>query len=1045
MKYTIATFLLTFGFCFSLFAQDEIFKPTIISNAVYFDVSLPLRDVTVIQPGLRDHGWKDGVVKNKLNMPEHRNLPLPEATEADFQNVQYRQGNRESELLVSVNGVGNENGVLPPDTQGDVGINHYMQMVNMSFAIWDKTGTMVYGPADNSTLWSGFPGPWSGSNDGDPVVLYDEAADRWVASQFALPNYPYGPFYELIAVSQTGDPTGSWYRYAFTFTNMPDYPKLGVWHDAYYLSVNSFTAGSLNWGGTGVAALERDKMLAGDPTASMVFFTTPASGNPSSFLPADCDGTPAPADSPGLFGYVRDGSPDKLEFYALDVDWTTPANSTFGLLVTLPTVPFSSNISGVAQNGTSTTLQAISDRLMYRLQYRNFGTYQTMVTNHTVNVSGHAGVRWYELRNTGSGWQIYQQGTYSPDATSRWMGSVAMNSFGDIALGYSASSASLFPSIRVTGRRAGDPLGEMTFAELDIVAGGGSQTSSYRRWGDYSMMSVDPSNNSIFWYTQEYYTSTSNQGWKTRVGSFTFGIPLIAEASASPDTICAGESTQLSVDVTGGAFNLQYEWSSSPEGFTANVSNPLVSPEVTTTYTITVTNNGNTATSSVTVVVNPSPSVNAFDDLAVCAGNSVSLAAEAAGHSTVLWTSRGDGTFTDASLLATEYLPGNIDLETGSVVLVINVQSGVDCGNASDSLVLVINKAPTVNAGLSVVSCNGAPVQLSGVATDFSSIAWISTGDGSFSDPGIANPLYTPGNADILAGSVDLFFTAYGNTSCPNVADTTDISIVPAVILSAGADLAACAGESITLDAIAQNFSAIQWQTSGDGQFADPLVPGAIYEPGALEIINGQALLDVTAYGLGGCPDVTDQLAVTINPLPVVAAGNDTTICKTSGILVSGNALNAGSWLWTSSGNGTFENAQELATWYLPGTQDTIQGAVTLSLTATSPFGCNDETALKTVQFSQCLGVESQNQPSVKILPNPTNGKFSVEISGIPLNLSCKLFVTDSKGELVIEKQFSSSEQLFKTMLDLTNRPKGIYMLKLSAASVSTTVKIILQ
>ena len=195
MKYTTATLLLTLGFCFSLFAQDEIIKPAIISNAVYFDVSPPLRDVTVIEPALRDHGWKDGVVKNKLNMPEHRNLPLPGATEEDFQQVQQRQGSRASELLVSVNGVGNENGVLPPDTQGDVGLNHYMQMVNMSFAIWDKTGTMVYGPADNKTLWSGFPGPWSNSNDGDQVVLYDETADRWVASQFALPNYPYGPFY----------------------------------------------------------------------------------------------------------------------------------------------------------------------------------------------------------------------------------------------------------------------------------------------------------------------------------------------------------------------------------------------------------------------------------------------------------------------------------------------------------------------------------------------------------------------------------------------------------------------------------------------------------------------------------------------------------------------------------------------------------------------------------------------------------------------------------------------------------------------------------
>ena len=248
-------------------------------------------------------------------------------------------------------GIGNRNGAVPPDTNGDVGPNHYVQWVNLSFQIWDKSGNSLYGPASGNTLWSGFGGPCQTTNDGDPIVLYDPLADRWLMSQFALPNYPNGPFYQCIAISQTPDPTGAWYRYAFqvSATKMNDYPKFGVWPDGYYMSVNQFGAGSGQpWAGAGVFAFDRAKMLAGQP-ASFVYFDL-YGVNPSygGLLPADLDGpTPPPLGSPNYFAAVDDnaaGFPtDVFHIWKFHVDWSNTANSTLTGPTDLTTAAFDWN------------------------------------------------------------------------------------------------------------------------------------------------------------------------------------------------------------------------------------------------------------------------------------------------------------------------------------------------------------------------------------------------------------------------------------------------------------------------------------------------------------------------------------------------------------------------------------------------------------------------------------------------------------------------------------------------------------------------------
>ena len=328
---------------------------------------------------------------------------------------------------------------------------------------------------------------------------------------------------------------------------MNDYPKFGVWPDGYYMTTNQFTNASLygDWAGAGVAVFERDKMLSGQ-AARRVYFDL-YSVNPSfgGMLPSDLDGvTPPPADAPNYFAEVDDstwiGPTDALRLWNFHVDWTNTASSTFGLSgqpnTVLTTVAPFNLLPCVASNpptpncipqpqvaGITYKVDSLGDRLMHRLAYRNFGDHAALVLNHTVDAgSGRAGIRWYEVRDPGGSPTLYQQGTYAPaDTEHRWMGSLAMDHTGDIALGYSVSSSSVYPSIRYTGRLASDPLGQMAQGEASIIIGAGSQTSSFR-WGDYSMMSVDPLDDCTFWYTQEYYQTNSSSGWLTRISSFKF-------------------------------------------------------------------------------------------------------------------------------------------------------------------------------------------------------------------------------------------------------------------------------------------------------------------------------------------------------------------------------------------------------------------------------------------------------------------------------------------------------------------------------------------
>lgn len=528
----------------------------VIRNAVRHDTSPPLRKM---KPVRQPPGKKIKVLPllmpphPKVNLKAIKNEPVTAGrTSRAGPAAQPRTADIQRGTLTdsmpsfqqNFEGVGNLNGVLPPDTEGAVGPNDYVQMINLSFAVYNKQGTLLYGPVPNTTLWQGFGGVCQSVNGGDPVVMYDESANRWFMSQLGDAGGSAG-FHECIAVSQTGDPTGAWFRYDFLFSSntLNDYPKFGIWPDAYYMSANDFL-NAASFDGVTVVAFDRAQMLAGQP-AQDVSFTI--GSQYESLLPSNAEGgalgfnPPSGAPDPYFMSCdAANGGPctsDQIDMWNFHVDWSNPANSTFGNngapSQTFPTAPFNSNLCNFTRNcipqpGTSEGLDALSDRLMYQSAYRNMGGTQAVVLNQTVNVSANpplttqAGVRWYELTNNGSGWSMNQQGTYAPDSDNRWMASANIDASGDIAIGYSVSSSSTFPSIRVAGRLAGDPAGQLSQGENSMIVGSGSQTDVQARWGDYSAMQVDPTDGCTFWYTQEYIQNTSDANWQTRIGSFKF-------------------------------------------------------------------------------------------------------------------------------------------------------------------------------------------------------------------------------------------------------------------------------------------------------------------------------------------------------------------------------------------------------------------------------------------------------------------------------------------------------------------------------------------
>jgi hypothetical protein len=538
-------------------------KPKFYDN-VAFDVSPSLRELAAhrVTPALPD--------------PEKGEIREENGPEVEDSDVYFPDTAVQSSIsplampgtLANFEGLSNQDNfnifggrVNPPDPVGDVGPNHYVEMTNLTFAIYDKLGNLLLGPVDTGTLWQGFVIPDCTDPSGDPVVLYDQFSDRWLLSQFTTRGLddPSLPFYNCVAVSATSDPTGPYYRYAFKTqadpeapsggSFFPDYPKYGVWKDSYIMTTRDF--GLVTGYGISVYALEKNKMINGQAKARAVQFFLDSSVVPletigDGLLPADVDGKTKPKnDAPApIVGTQDDGAGygatfDALNIWELRVQWNAAATASLVGPTQLPVAPFDSVFPcaptsrdclpqpGITNRAQYLDILSYRQRPTYRLAYRNFGAYESFVTNQAVEASpGVAGVRWYEVRRTNGAYSVNQQGTYAPgDGVHRWMGSAAMDWQGNMALGYSVvNGTNVFPGVRYTGRLAGDPLGQMTQGEGTIINGTGVQRTTNSRWGDYTSLNVDPVDDCTFWYVNEYYSAdgqaSSTAGWQTRIGSF---------------------------------------------------------------------------------------------------------------------------------------------------------------------------------------------------------------------------------------------------------------------------------------------------------------------------------------------------------------------------------------------------------------------------------------------------------------------------------------------------------------------------------------------
>jgi hypothetical protein len=525
------------------------------SKAVAFDISEPLREIAKRAEPPREIRVR----------PERGHGVAGDSGHSGDRAVQRTVGPQPiGGTLANFEGLRNEDNfetfgfrVNPPDPVGDVGPNHCVEMVNLVFGVFSKTGAKQLGPVDTGSLWKDFPIDECTEPSGDPIVVYDQFSDRWILSQFTtrgldFPDEPLNPFFNCVAVSTSGDPTGSYFRYAFTTGfNFPDYPKYGVWSDSYVITTREFGIQDPSIYGIGVYGLERNKMIHGDPNARAVSFLLRQGQVPlrligDGLLPADIDGAAKPEGDVAIpiVGTQDNGAGygatfDALNIWDLRVRWQANPVASLTLNTQLPVAGFDSIFPcgptsrdclpqpGINNPNEFLDILSYRQRPTWRLAYRTNGTFETMVTSQSVEAApAVAGMRWYEIRRSGGTYSLHQQGTYAPaDGIHRWMGSIAQDKNANMALGYSVvDDTSVFPGIRYTGRLGGDPLGQMTLGEGTVIDGSGVQTAFNSRWGDYTSMNVDPVDDCTFWYVNEYYEVSGAKNdprpWQTRIASF---------------------------------------------------------------------------------------------------------------------------------------------------------------------------------------------------------------------------------------------------------------------------------------------------------------------------------------------------------------------------------------------------------------------------------------------------------------------------------------------------------------------------------------------
>ena len=506
----------------------QSFHPDGIINLKFMGKSKPLKDLPESSALPLKGAWPEHDNPSLENRWLKNLRPNPNANSIDAAlQKNYNLYANGAVPLVNVlsNWAGLSASVQPSDNTLGVSAGFVMQMTNNNIStyirVWNKTGTVLVDKKLVSSI--------TGINDyGDPNIVYDWQADRFVFTVL----YGSSANKLVVCVSATNDPSGAWYTYSFATSNgFPDYPKIGVWGNSYFITTNSNTPT--------VFALNRTAMLAGSSLGTVQYFKLSRfnvgfqSSSPVTFTGAMA----APAAMPAMVIRPADDSwgsvvgPDHLEIFQLVIDWINAANSTISGPLKLNTASFASNATSAPMPGTTRKLDVLADVIMDKVQYikTSLGEYITcsMVTN--ADGTGKAAPRWYILKKSGTTGVIDQQSTYSPDAAFRFMSSISMNDKGTVALGYNISSSSIYPGIRITGRTSCDAANTMTVAETTIKTGAAANSST--RYGDYNGMVTDPSDGS-FWFTSNYNQTSS---WSTNVSHFTIAPCPQPQATAPQD------------------------------------------------------------------------------------------------------------------------------------------------------------------------------------------------------------------------------------------------------------------------------------------------------------------------------------------------------------------------------------------------------------------------------------------------------------------------------------------------------------------------------
>lgn len=693
--------------------KAQVSREPTISRSVFFGKSIPLRETKVVLPGI--HEQKQKPFMN--HFPCATEKMKAQAQPADKPMLQKAQGSiRSRGPILNFEGVGNLNGIRPADPNGEMGPDHYVQTVNSSFAVWDKEGILLFGPVDNQTIWESLPGPWDDLWWGDPVFKYDHMADRWLVSSLALGPLSTGPFYTMVAVSISHDPLGAYYCYAFEFEYFNDYQKIAIWPDGYYITYNIYDGPDPEDFAYSLATVvDRNAMLTGNPEITMIQFEIPDPDTERFFpMAADLRGTIPPGNESCCVITLDNHNPNdpwelSLDVYEFHTHWENPENSTFEQVLQYGLghfEPFAPYGPGAPQKGSDVTLITMPLYLMYPVTYRRFEDHASIVCCHTVWDGDTHYVKWYELRKDEAQWYMHQTGNYAPGDFHYFSPSLSINGNGDMALGYTISSEEIFPCLRMTGRRAEDPLGIMTFEELELFRGL-NYANTYlewydqNMWGDYAAMMVDPVDDSTFWFTHMYTKATTSFGnWATRIFKINLsGAPALPYADAGNDTL------------------------------TCN-----------TPFFITQ--------------------------------------GSAENYSSILWMTSGDGNFVENHTVNATYLRGAGDLQNHQVTLTMHLTGYEPGSNASDSMILYINKEPEVYTGPDDTIYNGNVIALQGQVNFAYEYYWTTRGDGTFTDSTQLDAIYTPGEQDSVNGGVTLDLTAFEVSPCTgSVSDSLFVNI----------------------------------------------------------------------------------------------------------------------------------------------------------------------------------------------------------------------------------------------------------------------------